>query len=207
MVRKQGWLLLLAVWLGMGLAWGPASAQAGSGGGGGEEAPGEGGGAWDPALESLGVFLYPASECASGCWRLESAVVEAAPSAEEAAVWGRLLDQSGAILAGEPWHVAWPDGNEALTSSGGAEWSRYPLTACYPPARGPGPYVAWAGDDPKHSDQVVGMGLPDCTPTSFRLVWRWQPAESAEGMLGRRGAPQRPAPPLRSDRPVRARAL
>lgn len=130
---------------------------------------------WDPRLDELGVTLQPANDCSNGCWRLITARYEDVDeSGLNHNVYSRLYSEAGDMVTGAPWHVAWPDGDIAIYSKAPPEWADFPIFACYSPARGPGPYHAYAGDDPSMSDVIRGIGLPQCQHVNYRLEWQWQ---------------------------------
>lgn len=140
--------------------------------------------AWDPRLDPLGVSLTSAQECSDGCWRLITAQYEDVDeSGLNHNVYARLYDEQGGLIAGAPWHVAWPDGDIAIYSKAPPEWADFPIFACYNPANGPGPYYSYAGDDSSKSDIVRGMGLPLCQHVNFRLEWQWQTTMGLEPSL------------------------
>ncbi len=129
---------------------------------------------WDPRLDDLNVTYRPAENCAQGCWRLISARFEDVDESNGLHhIWVKLLNADGEQMAGQPWHVAWPDGNQRLLSKAAPDWADFAMYAGYDPATGPGPYRAYAGDDEQRSDVVLGMGLPLKQHVSFRLVWQW----------------------------------
>ncbi|MDQ7029768.1 MAG: carboxypeptidase-like regulatory domain-containing protein [Ardenticatenia bacterium] len=135
---------------------------------------------WDPRLDDLQVTYRPAEECAQGCWRLVSARFEDVDESNGLHhIWARLLDADGQQVADRPWHVAWPDGDQRLMSKAAPDWADFAMYAGYDPANGPGPYRAYAGDDERRSDVVLGMGLPLNQHVSFRLVWQWTDSPSA----------------------------
>lgn len=132
---------------------------------------------WDERFPGLGVTLEPAEECSTGCWRLITGRYEDVDeSGLNHNVYSRLYNEAGDMVAGAPWHVAWPDGNVTIYSKAPPEWADFPIFACYNPTNGPGPYRAYAGDDEARSDRVVGIGLPQCQHVNFRFEWRYQPA-------------------------------
>src|SRR5690606_33619518 len=91
-------------------------------------------------------------------------------------VFVRLLDADGRHWSGQPWHLAWPDGNVRAQSKSAGEWSDVAMFGPgvgYRSAEGPGPYWAYAGDEQAQSDLVRGLGLPYCQHVNFRLVWQW----------------------------------
>lgn len=129
---------------------------------------------WDPRLDALHVSLTAAADCSQGCWRLITARYEDVDeSGLNHNVYSRLYDESGSMIAGAPWHVAWPDGDITIYSKAPPEWADFPIFACYNPANGPGPYYAYAGDNIDQSDVVRGLGLPQCQHVNFRLEWQW----------------------------------
>lgn len=138
----------------------------------------------DPRLAPLGVTVEAAQDCTGGCWRLISAQYEDVDeSGLNHNIYAREYDEHGDMIAGAPWHVAWPDGDIPIFTKAPPEWSDFPIFACFNPERGPGPYYAYAGDDPSRSDVVKGMGLPQCQHVNFRLEWQWNPAMSLEPRL------------------------
>lgn len=139
---------------------------------------------WDSRLDEIGVTLQPAQSCAEGCWRLITARYEDdQQSGGNHNIWARLYGESGEMLAGAPWHVAWPDGDITIFTKAPPEWADFPIFDCYFPDREKGAYRAYAGDDPARSDVVEGMGLPACLHVNYRLEWQWQPAMNLEPRL------------------------
>jgi hypothetical protein len=138
----------------------------------------------DPRLHELGVIIEPAQNCASGCWRLITARYEDVDeSGLNHNVYSRLYDEQGDMIAGAPWHVAWPDGDIAIYTKAPPEWADFPIFACFNPANGPGPYRAYAGPAQSQSDVLHGLGLPLCQHVNYRLEWQWQASMNLEPRL------------------------
>lgn len=129
---------------------------------------------WDSRLDALNVTYHPATDCAGGCWRVDSAIFEDVhESGGNHNVYGRLTIGSNSP-AGLPWHVAYPDGNVQILTKAAPEWADFPMFAEYDPDEGEaGPYYSYAGDDIARSDVVRGMGLPERQHVNFRLIWVW----------------------------------
>lgn len=129
---------------------------------------------WDSRLPALNVTYHPATDCATGCWRLHSGIFEDShESGGQHHIFGRLTINNQSP-AGLPWHVAYPDGNVRILTKAAPEWSDFPMFAEYDPDEGEaGPYYAYAGDDTTRSDTVRGMGLPERQHVNFRLIWVW----------------------------------
>jgi hypothetical protein len=139
---------------------------------------------WDERLDELGVTLQPATDCTNGCWRLITARLEDdQESGGNHNIFSRLYGESGDMIAGAPWHAAWPDGDIELFTKAPPEWADFPIFACYNPERGPGAYYAYAGSDQSKSDVVRGMGLPQCLHVNYRLEWQWQTPPEPEQRL------------------------
>jgi hypothetical protein len=136
---------------------------------------------WDPRLDPLAITFQPAQDCSAGCWHLVEARYE---DPEESAglhhVWARGQGSDGTLLAGQEWHLAWPEGNLTLQTKPAPDWADSPLWRCYFPENGPGPYRAYMGSDEARSDVIGGMGLPACHHVSFRLTWQWVDAPPME---------------------------
>lgn len=130
---------------------------------------------WDSRLDEVGVTLLPAQDCSGGCWKLITARYEDdQQSGGNHNVWTRLYGESGEMIAGAPWHVAWPDGNVTIYTKAPPEWADFPIFDCFLPDRERGAYRAYAGDDPAKSDIVDGMGLPACLHVNYRLEWQYE---------------------------------
>lgn len=129
---------------------------------------------WDSRLDALNVTYQAATDCSQGCWRLVSAQYEDEQESQGLHhIWARARNQSGTELEGQTWYVAWPEDSQSLTTKPAGEWADYPMFSCYNPDHGPGGYRAWMGNSSAQSDQVLGMGLPQCLHVSFRLTWQW----------------------------------
>ena len=129
---------------------------------------------WDSRLDGLNVTYQAATDCSQGCWRLVSAQYQDEEESQGLHhIWARARNQSGTELEGQTWYVAWSSGSQSLTTKPAGEWADYPMYDCYNPDHGPGGYRAWVGSNSAQSDQVVGMGLPQCLHVSFRLTWQW----------------------------------
>jgi hypothetical protein len=130
---------------------------------------------WDSRLSGLGVTLAPAQDCSGGCWRLITARYEdEQESGGNHNLFSRLYDGQGDMIAGAPWHTAWPGGNVTIYTKAPPEWSDFPIFDCFLPDREQGAYSAYAGDDPAKSDIVEHMGLPACYHVNYRLEWQYQ---------------------------------
>lgn len=136
---------------------------------------------WDPRLNDLNVTWHPAADCSAGCWRLvEARYEDDQESGGMHHIWARAQSQDGWLMEGQPWHVAWPEGDQRLVTKGPSEWADFPMFAGYDPFQGEaGPYRAWMGDEEARSDVVAGMGLPLKHHVNFRLTWRWQPHDES----------------------------
>lgn len=129
---------------------------------------------WDARLDDLNVTYQPATDCRQGCYRLTLARFEDVDeSGGNHNVYARLRDQNNVPQIDAPWHVTHAGGDNRVLTKAKPDWSDVSIWSCYNPDQGAGGYRAYAGDDPARSDQVHGMGLPQCQHVNFRLVWQW----------------------------------
>jgi len=142
---------------------------------------------WDSRLNGLGVQLVLATpQPGQTYWRLVRAIFQDVnESGGNHNVYFQALDDSWQPLAGEQACVAWPDGEECVTTNtetDPTQWANVPIWADYNPNLGQrGPYEAHMAGI---SDRVTGLGLPLKQHVSFLLTFQ------------RRVAPGSPSPPL-----------
>lgn len=117
-----------------------------------------------------------AANCSEGCWRIESVIFEDEGEAGgNHNVYVHTRNQDGLWLAGQPFHVAYPDGDDRVLTKAPPDVGDIAIWACFSPGEGEaGPYFVYAGDDPTRSDVLWGMGLPECQHVNYRVVFRYE---------------------------------
>jgi len=142
---------------------------------------------WDSRLDGLGVQLVLATpQPGQTYWRLVRAIFQDVDeSGGNHNVYFQTLDYSWQPLAGERACVAWPDGEECVTTNAETDptqWANVPIWADYNPNLGQhGPYDGYMAG---LSDRVTGLGLPLKQHVNFLLTFQ------------RRVVPASPSPPL-----------
>jgi hypothetical protein len=117
-----------------------------------------------------------AENCFEGCWRIESVVFE---DEDEGGgnhnVYVHMRNQDGLWLAGQPFHVAYPDGDDRALTKAPPDVGDIAIWACFSPGEGEvGPYWVYAGDDPTRSDILWGVGLPECIHVNYWVTFRYE---------------------------------
>lgn len=122
------------------------------------------------------LTIENAQDCAEGCWRVDSLIFEdSSQSGGNHHVYVQTRDQGGVWTGDQPFHVAYPGGDDRALSKLPPDWGNIPVWACFSPEAGEvGPYWVYGGDAPTRSDIVRGVGLPKCQHVNVRVVFRYQ---------------------------------
>lgn len=129
------------------------------------------------------VSVVPAQDCGAGCWVLDRERSEYWNEEESHGLhhaFAIALDQYGNQIAGLPFTVAYPTGADTVLTKPAPDWADIALYASFNPNEGEvGPYWAYMGTGGgDNSEHVRGLGLPLNAHVSYRLVWKWQPANT-----------------------------
>lgn len=134
---------------------------------------------WDSRLDVLGVRLIPATDCSAGCYKLVVAEYQdPSQSGGRHAIYGNVSGMDAR------WSVTWPGGtNLYRPGENHGMWRGQPPHSwggCYDwPTVPSGPFTAYASTNPQRSDQVAGIGLPQCQYIVVVLTWVWVPPSAA----------------------------
>jgi hypothetical protein len=117
-----------------------------------------------------------AENCLEGCWRVDSVIFEDwHESGGNHHLYVQTRNQDGVWIRDQPFHLAYPDGDDRSLSKLPPDWGNIPVWACFSPDAGEvGPYWAYGGDDVRRSDIVRGIGLPECQHVNVKIVFRYQ---------------------------------
>jgi len=138
---------------------------------------------WDSRLNGLGVQLVLATpQPGQAYWRLVRAIFQdVGESGGNHHIYFQALDGSWQPLAGERACVAWPDGEECVTTNAETDptqWANFPMYADYNPSLGQhGPYEAHMAGI---SDRVTGLGLPLKQHVNFLLTFQHRVAPGSQ---------------------------
>lgn len=117
-----------------------------------------------------------AMDCSEGCWRVDSVIFEDWDvSGGNHHVYVQTRNQDGVWIDEQPFHLAYPDGDDRALSKLPPDWGNVPVWACFSPDAGEvGPYWVYGGDEVTRSDIVRGIGLPECLHVNVKVVFRYQ---------------------------------
>jgi hypothetical protein len=134
-------------------------------------------------LNGLGVQLVLATpQPGQAYWHLVRAIFQdVGESGGNHHIYFQALDGSWQPLAGERACVAWPDGEECVTTNAETDptqWANFPMYADYNPSLGQrGPYEAHMAGI---SDWVTGLGLPLKQHVNFLLTFQHRVAPGSQ---------------------------
>lgn len=125
----------------------------------------------DPEFSGVQYAVEPATDCATGCYRLASLVI--VPDLGTM-VRGQVSGGPAAL-----WVAGWPDGAVTLQSGQDFVFGR---GACF--TGNGGPHYAHAGTVRAKSDTITALGLPRCDHREFYAVWQWSATGATPTPIG-----------------------